>query len=218
MFLVLSDREGAPLFSRRTCEGIAAINEPPMTRVLQCAAKWTPIIHRLSNESRTCEDHDNMARIYLPILLAVFMGCQGTPSETEMSDPDFGTMTYNGIDAWDCRVGFEFPHPKACYWAVHVWAPATGPSDSQRLRFRELKSRYSELWAAISHALVNVHPTLTSLDDLNNSTSECVAVHLGEHDEGTVEIVYTLGLPEEGGRGYFVPLEGWEVGTVVVAE
>lgn len=135
-----------------------------------------------------------------------------------MDDPDFGTMTYNGIDAWDCQVDFEFPHCESSVFAVHLWAPATGPSEAQRIRFSELKSRYKNLWGSIGREIVAAHPTLDSIEALEDSTSKWVAVHLGEHSEESLELVYTLNLAKEGGRAYFVPLDDWEVSTVVIAD
>lgn len=134
-----------------------------------------------------------------------------------MGDPDFGAMKYNGIDAWDSRVEFDFPHRHSRAFAVHVWACATGPSAAQRIRFRQLQARYGALWEDIGPRIVAAHPTLASVEALNNSTSEHVGVHLGECSEESVELIYTLDLPDEDGRAYFVPLEGWEVGSIVVA-
>jgi hypothetical protein len=48
--------------------------------------------------------------------------------------------------------------------------------------------------------------------------SQFIAVHIGEHAEDSVELVYTLSLPTEGSRAYFVPLSDWKVSEVVVAE
>jgi hypothetical protein len=135
-----------------------------------------------------------------------------------MNDTDFGAMKHNGIDAWDCRCEFEFPHPKTRHFAVHLWAPETGPSDAQRFGFRELKTRYRELWPDIANGIVSVHPTLKSINELNSSTSEWVAVHISEHAEDSIELVYYLVLPDEGSRGYFAPLDGWNIREVIVAE
>jgi hypothetical protein len=134
-----------------------------------------------------------------------------------MSDPDFGEMQFN-IDAWDCRVKYDFPHGNTHSFAIHIWSDDSGPSEAQRVAFRELKSRYHQLWPGIASGILGVHPTLKSVDDLNGSTSQFVAVHLGEHAEHSVELVYDLALPGEGSRGYFVLLAGWKIKEVIVAD
>lgn len=48
--------------------------------------------------------------------------------------------------------------------------------------------------------------------------SEWVMVHLGEHFEESVELVYNLNLAGEDHRGYFVRLDDWEVFDAFVAE
>lgn len=137
---------------------------------------------------------------------------------SSMIDPDFGLMRHNGIDGWDCRVAFDFPHGKARSFAVHIWASEDGLSETQRLAFRQLKSRYDQLWPEIAKGILAVHQTLKSADELNDSVSEFVAVHIGEHAEDSVELVYDLDLQGEGSRGYFVPLSNWTVNEVIVAE
>lgn len=134
------------------------------------------------------------------------------------NDPDFGLMKHNNIDAWDCRLNGDFPHANTRQWAVHVWASEAGPSNAQRSKFRELKSRYAKLWPEIAHGIVSVHTGLTSVDELNASTPDYVSVHLGEYSENSVELVYNLNLADEGSRGYFVMLDEWKVEEVVVAE
>ena len=135
-----------------------------------------------------------------------------------MVDPDFGMMQHNGIDAWDCRVEFAFPHPGARFFAVHLWASQDGPSERQRDVFRQLQSRYRELWPNIAKALLAIHQALESADDLNNLVTEHVGVHIGEQAEDSVELVYTLVLADEGNRAYFVPLRNWKIVDVIMAD
>ena len=136
----------------------------------------------------------------------------------ELSDPDFGEMKYNGIDAWDCRVEFDFPHEKTRWFAIHLWAPANGPMESQRLRFRELKSRYESLWPEIASRIATVHDHLATAGDVSSAMSEWIAVHIGEHSPDSVEFVIDLDLPDEGSPGYFIRLDGWKVGEAIIAE
>lgn len=139
-----------------------------------------------------------------------------------MSDPDFGAMRHNNIDAWDCRMDFDFPHLNARQFAVHVWASLDGPTPLQRQVFRELKRRYKQLWPKIADGILRVHPSHTSAEALANAVGKYVSVHLGgftedgEFTEDAVELVYDLA--GEPSRGYFVRLNEWNVREVVVAE
>lgn len=138
--------------------------------------------------------------------------------ETDDLDPDFGAMQYNGIDAWVCNVCFEFPHPPTYYFALHVWAPETGPTAQQRATIRELKARYAELWPALASAIVNIHPRLTKTDELAGAMRDWVSVHLGEHSECSVELAYDLALEGEGSRMYFIRLDDWRIAEAVIAD
>ena len=139
-------------------------------------------------------------------------------SMTEYSDPDFGRMKHNTIDAWDCRVEFDFPHGKTNYFAVHIWAHSEAPTKKQRKIFRELKTRYDGLWPDIASSIIMVHKEIESQAELEAAMREWVAVHLGEHDEDSLELVIDLDFPDEGTRGYFIPIENWNVGKAVIAE
>lgn len=134
-------------------------------------------------------------------------------------DPDFGLMKYNGFSAWDCRIDFQFPHPSSKYFAVHIWSSdETGPSQQQRETFRELKWRYESLWPAIASSIVAVHASITDSFDVAKVMRERVAVHIGELDENSIELVIELDLPDEGNKGYFIPIENWSVKNAIVAE
>lgn len=95
-------------------------------------------------------------------------------SDADDLDPDFGLMHFN-IDAWNCTVSFEFPHPTTSYFAIHVWAPETGPTEDQRVAMRRLKAEYGRLWPRIAKAIVTLHRTLRTTAEL---TLEPV-MHLG---------------------------------------
>ena len=133
-------------------------------------------------------------------------------------DPDFGEMAFNEIDAWDCRLPFGFPHQKTHEFALHIWAGATGPTNAQRDQFKTLKTKYSELWPQIAKNMIACHDKLAAMDDVANAMSPHVSVHIGEHNETSVEFVIDLDLPDEGFRGYFIQIENWNVGRVVIAE
>ena len=49
---------------------------------------------------------------------------------------------------------------------------------------------------------------------------ERVGVHIGELHENSIELelVIELDLPDEGTKGYFIPLENWSVKDAIVAE
>ena len=153
-----------------------------------------------------------------------FHNPQGDSQNPSMSsapdelDPDFGAMQFNGFDAWDCNVCSEFPHPPTYYFAVHVWASESGPSDAQRMRLRKLKQQYASLWPSIASTIVILHPTLAESNQVTCAMRDWVSVNLGEHSEDSIELVYDLNLPDEGTRWYFVNLTDDEVGEAFVAE
>ena len=66
--------------------------------------------------------------------------------------------------------------------------------------------------------VVDVHPRVHAIDDVNNATSEWVSVHIGEHEENSIEFVYDLELAGEGTRGYFIRLDSWKVKQTIIAE
>ncbi len=135
------------------------------------------------------------------------------------NDPDFGQMKYNGFSAWDCRIDFRFPHLSSKYFAVHIWSnDETGPSQLQRETFRELKQRYESLWPEVASRIVAVHASLVSPIEVAKVMRERVAVHIGEHDEKSIELVIELDLPDERTKGYFIPIENWIVKDAIVAE
>ncbi len=133
-------------------------------------------------------------------------------------DLDFGVMEYNGIDAWDCRVQFSFPHKNTQFFAIHLWARENGPTEKQRLRLRGLKNRYESLWPEIASRIITVHERLRTTNDVGAAMSERLSVHIGEHAEDSVEIVIDIKLPGESYRGYFISLEEWKIGNAVPAD
>lgn len=135
------------------------------------------------------------------------------------NDPDFGQMKYNGFSAWNCRIAFQFSRPSSKYFAVHIWSnDETGPSQQQRETFRELKRRYESLWPEVASRIVAVHASLVSPFEVAKVMRERVAVHIGEQDEKSIELVIELDLPDEGTKGYFIPIENWIVKDAIVAE
>lgn len=47
---------------------------------------------------------------------------------------------------------------------------------------------------------------------------ERIAVHMGELDDNSIELVIELNLPDEGTKGYFISIENWSVKDAIVAE
>jgi hypothetical protein len=127
-------------------------------------------------------------------------------NETDDYDPDFGYMQHNGIDAWDCNVSADFPHPPTYYFAIHLWEHEENPTECQRQRIRWLKARYAFLWPALARTIVELHPELTDVSQLNGAIRDWVGVHLSEFREDSVELVFNLDLPNEQNRGYFITL------------
>lgn len=159
-------------------------------------------------------------RLNLLVLFLAVVGCASLPDEQSMtSDPDFGSMKFNGIDAWDCRVDFDFPHPKTKYFAIHLWQydPA-GPTSAQRECLRRLKEQYAQLWPDIAGKIIAVHETVRTQKEVEDAMPQRLAAHIGEQGEDAVELVIDLDLPGEGSRGYFIPIVDWQVQDAIVAE
>lgn len=88
----------------------------------------------------------------------------------------------------------------------------------QRETFRELKSRYESIWPAIASRIVAVHATLLKPSEVAKVMRERIAVHMGELDDNSIELVIELNLPDEGTKGYFISIENWSVKDAIVAE
>ncbi len=137
-----------------------------------------------------------------------------------MNDPTFGEIEFS-IDAWDGIVPYEHAPSNAAEFAVHIWADDAGPTTLQRRTFDGLKARYPTLWPSIARALLDCRPDLGSTDAVEaglNPTVGCYIEGEGGADHANFELVYTLDLPDEGSRGYFVRIVGWEVIEAMAAE
>jgi hypothetical protein len=85
-----------------------------------------------------------------------------------LTDPVFGEIEFH-TDAWDSIVPFEFAPAGTLDFAVHVWADAFGPTDTQRRTFDELRRRYAGLRPRIAEALVSCHPGPSSAMEVDRS-------------------------------------------------
>jgi hypothetical protein len=137
-----------------------------------------------------------------------------------MNEPDseFPEIRFNGFDAWDCIVPYEFPHSATRCFSIHIWADESGPTEAQRIKFRNLKLRYNALWPAIASRIVEVHDYLDTTDGVAAAMPMHLGMHIGEHFEDSVEFVIHLDLDEEGYRGYFLLLDDWTVCQAIVAD
>ena len=66
--------------------------------------------------------------------------------------------------------------------------------------------------------MIGCHDQLETIVDVSNAMSGWISLHLGEHHETSLELVIDLDLPNEGTRGYFIPVEDWFIGDVVIAD
>jgi hypothetical protein len=139
-------------------------------------------------------------------------------TDEEQYDDDFGYMQFNEIDAWDCNVSADFPHAPTYYFAIHIWGDESGPSELQRKRIRWLKREYSSLWPEIAETICNLHPDLKKASQVAAAMRDWVLVHLGQHGEESVEIVYDLDLPDEGNRGFFISVSDLGITKAFVAD
>ncbi len=85
------------------------------------------------------------------------------------------------------------------------------PSERQRLAFASFVSNYHELWPKIADKLSTLHPTLNCPEEVKRHLKDRVAIHLGEHSEESLELVYEFDLPNEGSRGFFLRVVDLEI-------
>jgi hypothetical protein len=133
-------------------------------------------------------------------------------------DPSFGEIRFS-FDAWDGLVPFAHAPSKLSAFGVHVWADDSGPTDSQRATFEELKARYASLWPAIADAVLECHPDLHSVADVArhvNPTVGCYIEYGGVASHDDFELVYDFDFDD--GRGVFVRFAGWSIVDAFLAE
>lgn len=145
-------------------------------------------------------------------------GRQEMADTNGLSDPVFGECRFNGIDAYDCSRVVATPHSPATQLAAHIWLYDDGPTDLQKAVFADLISRYEQLWPNVASELVALHPELSTVAEVEQSLRNRVAVHIGEHAEDSLELVYEFALPNEGIRGFFLRVDGTQVTGAFIAE
>lgn len=135
-----------------------------------------------------------------------------------MDDIVLGQCEFNGIDAYDCTRVVATPHSDTTTLAAHVWLYGEAPSKLQKEAFANLVDNYDLLWGNVANELAALHPELTTPEEVRTHLRERVAVHIGEHEEDSVELVYEFDLPNEGTRGFFLRVAANRVVEAVIAE
>jgi hypothetical protein len=135
-----------------------------------------------------------------------------------ITDPTFGQIAFL-VDAWDGLVPFEHDPSGTAKFGVHVWADESGPTDSQRATFEELKARYAALWPEIAKAMLRAYPALGSVDECGSALGPCVGCYIeyeatDKHEE--FELIYEVN--DEEGLGIFVRIAGWKVSDALTAQ
>ena len=137
-----------------------------------------------------------------------------------MTDPTFGDIEFRG-DTWDGLVRVDFATAGTSAFAVHVWADESGPTIVQRSTFEQLKARYPDLWPNILAALLDLHPGLSTLEEVEMNLSPIVGCYI-ELDDGVgpaeFELVYGFELEGEDDRGFFIRFVDWQIVEAVIAE
>lgn len=82
----------------------------------------------------------------------------------------------------------------------------------------DLVDNYDQLWVNVADELVALHPELATPDEVSTHLRDRVAVHIGEHEEDSVELVYEFDLPGEGIRGFFLRVAGARVIEAFIAD
>lgn len=102
--------------------------------------------------------------------------------------------------------------------ASHVWLYGDAPTALQEKAFEDLVACYDQLWPNVAAKLATLHPELGSVEDIRRCVRNRVAIHIGEHAEDSIELVYEFDLPNEGSRGFFLRVDGIHVIDGFMAE
>jgi hypothetical protein len=136
-------------------------------------------------------------------------------------DPEFGSLKYC-VDAWDGLVPFEYEPSHTTHFSVQLRAPVAGPTEAQQAAYRELKSRYDELWPSIAEALMECYGEATTVEELTALLNPIVGLYMIEDfddpQQAEFELVYDLNRPNEAGKALFVRLHSWEIVEAVMAD
>jgi hypothetical protein len=141
-------------------------------------------------------------------------------SESYEAEPNatFGACEHNGIDALDCSISVATPHSPETKFASHIWLYEDQPTRLQRQLFIELRNHYDEFWPTIAQELLRLHPDLSTTEDVTTFVKNRVGVHIGEHAEDSLELLYEFNLPNEGFRGFFLRVQNAAIVQSFVAE
>ncbi|MDM4019435.1 hypothetical protein [Roseiconus lacunae] len=132
-------------------------------------------------------------------------------------DPILGSCTFNGLDAYDCSRIAPTPHSPNVNFASHLWIDGDAPTDRQKAAFAALLSSYEQLWPSVARTLVELHPALTGIAEVEAHLSNRIAVIIGEYTEDSLELIYEFDLPDEGSRCFFLRICGNEILEAVIA-
>jgi hypothetical protein len=123
-----------------------------------------------------------------------------------IEDPEFGTLRYSN-GAWDGDIPFPTPPFERAH--VHIIGDEAGPSAYQRRLVHELLHRHSQLWPAISSAILKCTGRCRSVSEGMDCLSPeiNIGVPLDPHD---LSLTYRLnGDPE--GHACGITLRDWEI-------
>lgn len=135
-----------------------------------------------------------------------------------MNDDDLGQCEFDGISAFNCARVVATPHADTTKFASHVWLYGDEPTAPQKRAFARLVDNYEDLWPDVANRLASLHPDLSTTEDVMNSLRDPVAVHIGEHAEESMELVYEFDLPDEGFRGFFFRIDDLRVVDAFIDE
>lgn len=135
-----------------------------------------------------------------------------------MQDSVWGRCQFDGVEAWQCSRVIETPHSPTTRLVTRVWLYDDSPTELQETRFADLVENYDQLWPEVARVLATLHPGLTTVEEVQTHVRDDVAVHVGEHEEGSVELIYEFNLPDEGTRGFFLRIDGRRVIDAIIAD
>jgi hypothetical protein len=129
------------------------------------------------------------------------------------ADEVFGPLRREGKGDWEGEVAFQHPPTKAESLQLLIDAGEGRPTEAQRVLYREIIARYAQMWPQIAAALAEHHPTLKTVQSLEQHIEEpCLCldpITPGQPPEWSFQ--YTFDLEDEGDMGYFAEFVDWKL-------
>ncbi len=135
------------------------------------------------------------------------------PIVEEYHDPDFGLLRREGGAYWSGEVPFQHGPTGSRSLSLVIDCGQGHPTAEQRALFREILSRYGELWPRVAETLAGYHSDHKTVEAVEEHIDEpCLCLDplvVGQPRHWSLQ--YTFDHPMEGDMGYCVEFSEWEI-------